>query len=192
MQPQPSNNLRHLSQLVRDYPDQQHVIEQFTRDNALAGPPGSLQDGRYALQPAFPAGSAPRPIQGGVPGRPSWLPAPDEYAATPGEPVTSQPSSPAPERREAATPLSQLEDHDAPPARRPTSTPLKGPELIAAMIARRHALGMTQAEFAARLGISLRTLQEWEQGRRRPSGPAEGLLRRTLEEDKTTLRMASP
>jgi len=36
--------------------------------------------------------------------------------------------------------------------------------------------GLTQEEFATVLGISPRTLQEWEQGRRRPRGPARSLL----------------
>lgn len=31
-------------------------------------------------------------------------------------------------------------------------------------------------EFAALLGVSVRTLQEWEQGRRKPSGAAASLL----------------
>jgi putative transcriptional regulator len=41
---------------------------------------------------------------------------------------------------------------------------------------RLHA-GMTQEGFAQFLGISLKTLQNWEQGRRRPTGPALTLLR---------------
>ena len=32
--------------------------------------------------------------------------------------------------------------------------------------------GLSQSEFARLLGVSVRTLQEWEQGRRIPSGPA--------------------
>lgn len=36
--------------------------------------------------------------------------------------------------------------------------------------------GLTQEEFAVVLGISTRTLQEWEQGRRKPRGPARSLL----------------
>lgn len=36
--------------------------------------------------------------------------------------------------------------------------------------------GLTQEEFAIVLGISPRTLQEWEQGRREPRGPARSLL----------------
>jgi len=35
---------------------------------------------------------------------------------------------------------------------------------------------LTQAEFAKLLGVSLRTLQEWEQGRRQPSGAAKSLI----------------
>lgn len=41
----------------------------------------------------------------------------------------------------------------------------------------REGLGLSQSEFATLLGISVRTLQEWEQGRRGPSGPALQLLR---------------
>jgi putative transcriptional regulator len=37
--------------------------------------------------------------------------------------------------------------------------------------------GLSQAKFAVLLGISVRTLQNWEQGRRRPQGPAKVLLR---------------
>jgi putative transcriptional regulator len=36
---------------------------------------------------------------------------------------------------------------------------------------------LSQAKFATLLGISLRTLQDWEQGRRSPSGAAKTLLR---------------
>ncbi len=40
----------------------------------------------------------------------------------------------------------------------------------------RDRLELSQSEFAAVLGISVRTLQEWEQGRRKPTGPARVLL----------------
>lgn len=40
----------------------------------------------------------------------------------------------------------------------------------------RNNLSLTQLEMAAVLGVSQRTLQEWEQGRRTPSGPARALL----------------
>lgn len=37
--------------------------------------------------------------------------------------------------------------------------------------------GISQSEFATLLGVSVRTLQDWEQGRREPSGAAKTLLR---------------
>lgn len=40
----------------------------------------------------------------------------------------------------------------------------------------RSKTGLTQLEFAEVLHISPRTLQEWEQGRRKPSGPAKALI----------------
>jgi putative transcriptional regulator len=36
--------------------------------------------------------------------------------------------------------------------------------------------GLSQAQFAAALGVSKRTLEQWEQGRRKPSGAAKTLL----------------
>jgi putative transcriptional regulator len=41
----------------------------------------------------------------------------------------------------------------------------------------REKVGVSQSAFAALLGVSARTLQDWEQGRRKPSGPARSLLR---------------
>lgn len=41
----------------------------------------------------------------------------------------------------------------------------------------RQRLKLSQAAFAALMGVSLRTVQDWEQGRRKPSGPAVALLR---------------
>ena len=40
----------------------------------------------------------------------------------------------------------------------------------------RERVGLSQSEFATLIGISVRTLQDWEQGRRTPSGPARMLL----------------
>jgi len=37
--------------------------------------------------------------------------------------------------------------------------------------------GLSQAQFAAALGVSKRTLEQWEQGRRKPSGAAKTLLK---------------
>jgi DNA-binding transcriptional regulator YiaG len=41
----------------------------------------------------------------------------------------------------------------------------------------RRFVGLTQARFAEAMGISVHTLRNWEQGRRRPDGPALALLR---------------
>ena len=41
----------------------------------------------------------------------------------------------------------------------------------------RAKLKLSQAAFAGLMGVSIRTVQDWEQGRRKPSGPAEALLR---------------
>ena len=45
-----------------------------------------------------------------------------------------------------------------------------------AIVRAREKSDLTQAEFAKLLGVSVRTLQDWEQGRRAPSGPARTLL----------------
>ena len=45
------------------------------------------------------------------------------------------------------------------------------------VVAARLKSGLSQAQFAAALRISPRTLQQWEQGRRQPSGAAETLLK---------------
>ena len=47
------------------------------------------------------------------------------------------------------------------------------PNLVAAA---RLKTGLSQAQFAKALHISARTLQEWEQGRRQPSGAAQTLI----------------
>ncbi len=41
----------------------------------------------------------------------------------------------------------------------------------------RNFVGLTQAEFAQAIEISVHTLRNWEQGRRKPEGPALALLR---------------
>jgi putative transcriptional regulator len=47
----------------------------------------------------------------------------------------------------------------------------------AQVAAARAATGLSQAAFAKLLGVSVRTLQEWEQGRKIPSGAAATLLK---------------
>ena len=44
------------------------------------------------------------------------------------------------------------------------------------VIAARKASGFSQAQFAVLLGVSVRTLQGWEQGRRQPTGAAKTLI----------------
>jgi putative transcriptional regulator len=41
----------------------------------------------------------------------------------------------------------------------------------------RRKLKCSQSEFALMIGVSVATLQNWEQGRRRPVGPAQALLK---------------
>jgi DNA-binding transcriptional regulator YiaG len=51
---------------------------------------------------------------------------------------------------------------------------IKSGEDVAAL---RRFVGLSQSQFAQAMGISVHTLRNWEQGRRRPEGPAIGLLR---------------
>ena len=41
----------------------------------------------------------------------------------------------------------------------------------------REKIGLSQSRFASLIGVSKRTLENWEQGRRHPTGPAKALLR---------------
>ncbi|WP_207916698.1 DNA-binding transcriptional regulator [Lysobacter sp. N42] len=52
--------------------------------------------------------------------------------------------------------------------------------------------GLSQSEFAAALHISPRTLQQWEQGRRQPSGAAETLLRIVSRHPKVLREVMQP
>lgn len=52
----------------------------------------------------------------------------------------------------------------------------------------RGKLGMSQAAFARRFGISAATLRNWEQGRRRPEGPARVLLQVIDKEPEAVMR----
>lgn len=51
----------------------------------------------------------------------------------------------------------------------------------------REEYGLSQSKFAALLGISVRTLQNWEQGRRHPQGPARVLLRVAAKHPRAVL-----
>lgn len=53
----------------------------------------------------------------------------------------------------------------------------------------RARLRLSQAAFAGLMGVSLRTIQDWEQGRRKPSGPAEALLRIAEQHPEVFIRL---
>ena len=52
---------------------------------------------------------------------------------------------------------------------------------VSKVIEARQKVGFSQRQFAELMGVSTRTLQEWEQGRRNPSGAASSLLRLAIE-----------
>jgi len=52
-------------------------------------------------------------------------------------------------------------------------------------------VGLSQSQFAKLMGVSVRTLQEWEQGRRAPSGPARTLLRIAARNPRALLESAA-
>lgn len=56
----------------------------------------------------------------------------------------------------------------------------------------RLTFGLSQTKFAALLGISVATLQNWEQRRRRPEGPARVLLRVAAIHPEALLAVAKP
>lgn len=52
----------------------------------------------------------------------------------------------------------------------------------------RERTSLSQSEFASLMGVSVKTLQNWEQGRRRPTGPAAALLKIIEHEPRLALR----
>ncbi len=54
----------------------------------------------------------------------------------------------------------------------------------------RSRLGLSQNKFARLLGISENTLQNWEQGRRKPAGPAKVLLKVAARHPQAVLEVA--
>jgi putative transcriptional regulator len=52
----------------------------------------------------------------------------------------------------------------------------------------RESSGLSQAQFARLLNVSVKTLQNWEQARREPTGPAKALLRIVEKEPAAALR----
>ncbi len=55
----------------------------------------------------------------------------------------------------------------------------------------RDSLGKSQSEFALMIGVSVSTLQNWEQGRRQPEGPARALLKVAAENPKAVEKALS-
>jgi putative transcriptional regulator len=51
--------------------------------------------------------------------------------------------------------------------------------------------GLSQAKFAVALGVSKRTLEQWEQGRRKPSGAAKQLLKIAERHPEVLLEVAA-
>ena len=58
------------------------------------------------------------------------------------------------------------------------------------LMAARASSGLSQAEFARALGVSKRTLENWEQGRVEPTGAARRLLRLAACFPDTVIRLA--
>lgn len=52
----------------------------------------------------------------------------------------------------------------------------------------RERTGLSQADFAQLIGVKVKTLQNWEQHRRQPTGPAAALLTIVQREPETALR----
>jgi putative transcriptional regulator len=63
--------------------------------------------------------------------------------------------------------------------------PVQSPEQVREL---RTRLGLSQAQFAQQFGLTLDTVQQYEQGRRRPSGPASTLLRVIESEPEAVIR----
>lgn len=56
------------------------------------------------------------------------------------------------------------------------------------VLAMRKTMGISQRVFAKLVGVSVKTLQNWEQGRRQPSGPAAVLLTVLVMDPDAVLR----
>ena len=67
-----------------------------------------------------------------------------------------------------------------------------GPPKAEDVRALRARLGLSQANFALRFGFSIDTLQQYEQGRRTPSGPASTLLRVIAADPEAVMRAIDP
>lgn len=73
-----------------------------------------------------------------------------------------------------------------------TAVPVYPPPSAAQVRALRSRLGLSQAQFARRFGFTVDTLQQYEQGRRVPSGPASTLLRVIASDPDAVTRALDP
>ena len=62
--------------------------------------------------------------------------------------------------------------------------------LVTEAMQARVKLDLSQSQFAKLLGVSVRTLQEWEQGRKKPTGAAQTLLRVAVGTPQALLGLA--
>ena len=62
--------------------------------------------------------------------------------------------------------------------------------LVTEAMQARVKLDLSQSQFAKLLGVSVRTLQEWEQGRKKPTGAAQTLLRVAVRTPQALLGLA--
>jgi putative transcriptional regulator len=53
----------------------------------------------------------------------------------------------------------------------------------------RYKMRQTEADFATMIGISVNTLRSWEEGKHRPDGPAEALLRIAAKSPKMVVKI---
>lgn len=67
----------------------------------------------------------------------------------------------------------------------------RGKVVLSPAVQARTATGLSQSQFARLLGVSLRTLQGWEQGRKQPSGAARTLLAIARTNPKAILEVSS-
>ena len=58
----------------------------------------------------------------------------------------------------------------------PAALPATNPAALPAVRELRRRARLTQQQFAARLGVPVETIRNWEQGKRMPRGPARALL----------------
>jgi putative transcriptional regulator len=93
-------------------------------------------------------------------------------------------------------PLAPAMTADAPAATSvaPGATTCVAPEPVTLLLVRdlRRRARLTQLEFAARLGVPVETIRNWEQGKRMPRGPARALLAVIAHAPETVFAALAP